>query len=106
MSEEMSKEQAINYLKFWDDAIESRGDCEFSKARCALRMAIAALSAEPRTGHWRHGKHTATIYEGNKIISEQYSHWFCGSCGYLVKDYERPAWNYCPSCGAKMGELT
>ena len=47
MSEGMKREQVVEYLKLWDGAIESCGDCEFSKARQSLNMAIAALSAEP-----------------------------------------------------------
>lgn len=31
-----------------------------------------------------------------------YDTWYCSNCDYVVDDDERPTWNYCPHCGAKM----
>lgn len=39
----MTNEEAIEYGKKWDEAIESRGDTPFSEARQFLRLAIKAL---------------------------------------------------------------
>lgn len=39
----MTKKEAIEYGKKWDEAIESRGDTPFSEARQFLSLAIKAL---------------------------------------------------------------
>lgn len=36
--------------------------------------------------------------DGNPVYDE----WFCSNCDYCVEDDEKPNWNYCPNCGAKM----
>lgn len=47
----------------------------------AFKMAIEALSAEPKTGHWQNNA--------------------CSNCGiYNASAYK----NWCPNCGAKMLE--
>lgn len=58
----------------------------------AVAKKIKALEQEPKTGHW-------------EIISGNNSR--CSICGvYNPPDYfNRPViYNYCPFCGAKMGE--
>lgn len=42
----MTNEEAIEYGKRWDEAIESRGDTLFSDARQFLNLAIMALEHE------------------------------------------------------------
>ena len=62
----------------------------------AVDMAIAALSVEPRTGHW--------------IFTENHT-WCCSECGgnphrgtgfVPNKDGMKMRWKYCNLCGAKM----
>lgn len=47
------------------------------------------LESTERTGEWKH--------EGDCGITR------CGQCGWSIE--ECIEWNYCPNCGAKMGNI-
>lgn len=60
--------------------------------------------AEPRVGRWRAHGDIRREYIRDVVVSITYDYWFCDCCGYKVYDCGRPMYNYCPNCGAKMGE--
>ena len=59
-----------------------------------LRKKLAELPPvtpqEPKTGHW--------------IIHGDYDAMECDKCGRAYSEYDYNAFNYCPSCGARMVE--
>ena len=57
----------------------------------------AAAVLERKTGVW--------IGEGDGYADDNmvYDMWSCSVCGeYFVEWDDKPTWNYCPNCGAKM----
>lgn len=50
----MTKKEAIEYGRKWDEALESRGDTPFSEARQFLNFAIKALMAYRDCRHCTH----------------------------------------------------
>ena len=59
---------------------------------------IAELEAQmPKEGEW--------IGEGDGYADGEmvYDMWSCSECGEYFDEWDdRPTWNYCPNCGAKM----
>lgn len=53
-------------------------------------------SAEPKKAVWI-GEYDGYA-DGNVVIDN----WYCSNCDYCYEDFEKPDWNYCPNCGAKM----
>ena len=53
-------------------------------------------SAEPKTAVW--------VGEGDGYVDGEIilDTWYCSNCDYCPVDDEKPNWNYCPNCGAKM----
>lgn len=84
----MTNEEAIEYGKKWDEAIESIGDTPFLKARQFLKLAIMALEEKSKR-HW-----------GNWIITEVQ----CPKCfNYVEPDCcSNNDLTTCPKCGADM----
>lgn len=77
----MTREEAIKeleliaHLTVWKDRRE------------AVEMAIEALQAEPKHGHW---------------IERAKCEYRCDQCGKIVFADDENELNYCCSCGAKM----
>lgn len=88
----MERKKAIKMLKELSDCsyIGSLTDEEHE----ALDMAIASLENERPSGEWVKDE----ITERNKRTYP----YKCNQCGC----YHRAMYDYCPSCGAKMGENT
>ena len=82
----MTREQMISTLRGMDfgSTIGSKGDE-------ALRMAIAELEQQPKTGHW---------IEKNKIIDyvRESTVRVCSECGAMTLYQDK----YCHKCGARM----
>lgn len=55
-------------------------------------------SAEPKTAVW---VGEGDGYADGEIVLDT---WYCSNCNYLYDYDEKPDWNYCPHCGAKMEE--
>ena len=53
-------------------------------------------SAEQKTAVW--------VGEGDGYVDGEIilDTWYCSNCDYCPVDDEKPNWNYCPNCGAKM----
>ena len=49
------------------------------------------------------GTWIGTEFDGYADGNPVYYEWKCSACGCVVED-EEPTWNYCPNCGAEMGE--
>ncbi len=60
--------------------------------------ACPTVDAEPvKRGRWIG---TADGYADGELV---YDIWECSECGYDADGAdEKPCWNYCPNCGAKM----
>lgn len=56
----------------------------------------------PKRGEWIHGKELSRAYIGNCCVGIDYEDFRCSACGVVVEVCEKPKWNYCPNCGAKM----
>lgn len=89
----MTREDAIDFLKVKIHC-EDKGDER--DMREAMDIAIKSLKQEPKTGHWTERK-----------IDEKTGFFLptCSECG-SIKPYTHHTfrWDYCPSCGAKMGK--
>ena len=86
MSEEMTKQDAIERLAaLWDNRHPLQ--CK------AIDMAITALSAEPKIGHW-------VEYDDSAEVQ-------CDQCHRVWSMFsnEVNTFLYCPNCGAKMEEI-
>ena len=59
---------------------------------------VDTIEAEPvKHGRW---VGTADGYADGELV---YDMWECSKCGYDADGAdEKPSWNYCPNCGAKM----
>ena len=61
-----------------------------------LRLALDRVPSAEKTGRWiGEGDGYA---DGNIVLDM----WYCSNCDYCYEDDEKPDWNYCPNCGAKM----
>jgi len=56
-------------------------------------------------GHWVHGKELSKEYRGRILVDVTYADWHCSNCNYVIKQSNKPKWNYCPNCGADMREI-
>lgn len=52
----------------------------------------------------RHGYYQGE-YDGYADGAPVYDLWYCSECGHYFEEWdEKPTYNYCPHCGAKMDE--
>ena len=56
----------------------------------------------PKRGEWVHGKELGRAYIGDCCVGIVYEDFRCSACGVVIEECEKPKWNYCPNCGAKM----
>ena len=50
----------------------------------------------------RHGRYIGE-YDGYADGNPVYDMWYCSECGCYFEEWdEKPTYNYCPNCGAKM----
>ena len=94
----MTKKEAIKELEAIDEQdlwimMDGRYIPQFMQA---LKMAIEALKAEPKTGKW------IKTVNGNG-----WNEWYvlkCPFCGATIEDKQYRSWKYncCPNCRAKM----
>ena len=57
-------------------------------------------------GRWEHGRELSREYIGGPTVSlihVDYEDWHCSKCQYVVKQSNKPEWNYCPNCGDYKG---
>ena len=91
----MTKEEAIKELSYIADEMPSM---ECADWKDAISTAIKALEQEPRKGHW--------------MINKEKNLAKCSNCKFFLKDKDEikllgtfiQGYNYCPYCGAYMGE--
>lgn len=58
---------------------------------------------ERKTGTWIHGREIARTMFGDKLMEIDYEGWSCSICGCCCEDWrQKPTYNFCPSCGARM----
>lgn len=90
----------MTYKELYDDAMrmlehnEINGG-EFDKMIEPLNAEVG--NAEPV----RHGKYIGTEFDGYADGCPVYYEWKCSECGCVFEE-EKPTYNYCPYCGAKM----
>ena len=91
---DINRQEAIDTVK---ECIEHK---VYWEVICDIEDAIKALpSAERPTGKWI-GE--ADGYADGEFV---YDTWYCSICDFMVEtDGDKPTWNYCPNCGAKMEE--
>lgn len=90
MNDLISRKEAYRVLT---DCYHHKTDTQHEALRLALEM---VPSAEPKKAVWI-GEYDGYA-DGNVVIDN----WYCSNCDYCYEDFEKPDWNYCPNCGAKM----
>lgn len=93
-------------INMGDVSISLAYDKRWGQTAEAAAAAIEALQAQlPKRGEWIHGKELSRAYIGNCCVGIDYEDFRCSACGCVVEVCEKPKWNYCPNCGAKMTEV-
>ena len=83
-------------IAFHDGCCEAEPVCMYELMRKAAD-AIEELSKERKTGEW------CADYDGYSDGEPVYDMWWCSACGEYFDEWDdKPTWNYCPNCGAKM----
>lgn len=59
-------------------------------------------------GRWEHGREIGRKYMHSntkfmRLTHIDYEDWHCSKCQYVVKQSNKPEWNYCPNCGDYKG---
>lgn len=82
--------------------------CPYNGKGCHAKLctdaaaAIEALQAElPKRGEWVHGREIGKEWAYDHWII-YYEDWHCSNCKVVFEQDEKPKYNYCPNCGAKM----
>lgn len=90
MSDLISREEAFKVLS---EYYHQRTEIQ----HYALREALSRVpSVESKTAVWiGEGDGYA---DGNVVLDM----WYCSNCDYCYEDDEKPNWNFCPNCGARM----
>lgn len=84
----------------YNDAKENRGYISVNKMEIAWK-AIAdgkPIEQEPKKGHW--------IKEKIDAMSQSFgfAKYHCSNCNHIISGIAIKETNYCPNCGADMGE--
>lgn len=74
------------------------------QSKCKSDFVELCQKEEPqrKKGKWVHGKELSKSYIGDMCIGINYEDWRCSVCNIAVETYDKPTWNFCPSCGAEM----
>lgn len=81
------KMSIIDYINAYTD----EGVTEADVVDCIKES--PSVEPERKSGKWIEGKKTPG-----------YIKWNCSECSLLVRNPQKPWYEYCPKCGAKMGE--
>lgn len=90
----ISRQDALDAI---DRVTESHNSVDAMKICAEVRLELLTLPhAEPKTAVW--------VGEGDGYVDGEIilDTWYCSNCDYCPVDDEKPNWNYCPNCGAKM----
>ena len=76
-----------------------------------VKVVLHMLSTEPPAevkpvirAEWIPGREIAREYVGSRCTDIRYEDWHCGHCGCICEQPYKPAYRYCPLCGADMRE--
>lgn len=83
----MKNETARREIESLDYYLQNHTNDYSEKSHTAMMMAIEALQAEPKHGHW---------------IERTKCEYRCDQCGKIVFADDENELNYCCCCGAKM----
>lgn len=61
----------------------------------------ASYGKMPKRGEWIPGREIGKEYIYDKWIT-YYEGWHCSNCNVVFEQENKPKYNYCPNCGAKM----
>lgn len=86
MSDLISREAAFDEI-IWNS---DNGVIDAKVAIEALRK-LPSVESERKRGKWIEGEKTPG-----------YTKWNCSECGLLVRNPQKPWYEYCPKCGALM----
>lgn len=84
----------------YDEFVREGTDAEYDLIDKVLARVSAAptIDAVPVV----HG-HYVGEYDGYADGNPVYDMWYCSECGYYFEDWDdKPTYNFCPNCGAKM----
>ena len=81
----------IDADKLYPDRMTTKGGVAISQSQIANAPTV---EPERKTGKWVEGKKTTG-----------YIKWNCSECGLLVRNPQKPWYEYCPKCGADMREV-
>lgn len=62
-----------------------------------------AAKMVPNRGKWIHGREIGKEWIYGHWVT-YYEDWHCSNCKVVFEQEEKPKYNYCPNCGAKMME--
>lgn len=92
---------AIEALKKTLEAVQKNSGINFrmwEEAQAEVERLQAQL---PKRGEWVHGREIGKEWAYNHWVT-YYEDWHCSNCKVVFKQEEKPKYNYCPNCGAKM----
>ena len=97
MSDLISRQAVIDTIETdcsWD--IFNEWGSRTPTGECIINAIKSVPSVEPerKPGKWIEGKKTTG-----------YIKWNCSECGLLVRNPQKPWYEYCPKCGADMREV-
>ncbi len=74
-----------------------------------VKVVLYMLSTEPPAkvkpeakGEWIPDREITRGFAGGRCIDVRYESWHCSYCGSVCEQTYKPAYRYCPNCGADM----
>lgn len=75
---------------------------EWEEYCTGLMNRIRELKAQlPKRGEWLHGREIGKEWIYGHWVT-YYEDWHCSNCKVVFEQEEKPKYNFCPNCGAKM----
>ena len=103
--EEMIKMYGKDYIDRESAIVRATEACKDDETAYEVKEALKdILSADVRKhtrGVWIPHNERSREYIGSTLIAVHYDYWCCNVCGYKVERF-RPAYSFCPHCGADM----